>query len=131
MPTRPAVDLFVYGTLMHEPIQRQLLGRPIKSATATLFGFNRVENPGSYPYVSRRVGGRVDGLLLRALSATDIAVLDQYEDEGRLYLREPVTVRVGAIDQAAYTYVGVVDRLRRIRRSHFDMNREALRRLCP
>jgi len=125
--TPSSVDLFVYGTLMHEPIQRQLLGRSVASVAATLFGFDRVENPGSYPYVVPRANGHVPGLLLGALSPRDMAIFDQYEDEGRLYVRRQVTVRVGAIDRPAHTYVGVVANLHRIRRSHFDANREAIR----
>lgn len=121
-------DLFVYGTLMDEAILMQLIGRRIASVPATLFGFRRVQNPDSYPYLLRSDHGRVRGQLLRRLRPAELRVLDQYEDEGRLYLRQVVTVRSAAVDVPAFTYIGIADALQRVRRSHFDDNRSELAR---
>jgi hypothetical protein len=51
----------------------------------------------------------VDGLLVDDIDAASLRKLDAYEDEGRLYLRQPVWVSVGDERVAAETYVGNVD----------------------
>jgi len=122
----PVKDLFVYGTLMDVRIQRQILGRALHGADATLFGYRRVQNPGSYPYVVSCLDARVRGRLLRRLSARDLALLDYYEDEGVLYERRRVTVRVAAVTHEAWVYVGIAARLQRVRAAHFDGNRRLL-----
>jgi len=113
---------------MDNSVQRQLIGRRVAGSPATLFGFRRVQNPDSYPYLLRSDHSRVRGQLLRGLTAEELQVLDAYEDEGQLYHRQLVTVRCGAVDVPAFTYIGIADALRTIRRSHFDDNRIDLSR---
>ena len=121
-----AYDLFVYGTLMDERIRRQLLRRPIMQQKALLFGYRRVHNADAYPYLAASGEGRVDGMILRQLKPAELRVLDLYEEEGRLYRRVPVRVRVGGLDHPAFTYIGVAESLRHVRRSHFDALRARL-----
>ncbi len=119
-------DLFVYGTLMDAKIQAELLGRRLRCSRAMLFGFRRTALPCCYPYVQRDRTARVEGLLLRNLSSAELAVLDAYEEEGILYSRQRVTVRVGEVTYHAWTYVGIVEALHGIRSRRFDDNRAML-----
>lgn len=96
----PAGALFVYGTLMADEKQQELLGRLCAALPATLSGYKR--HDGIWPYILPDVAGVVAGWLLMDLTLDDLAILDDYEVitpqevEGKtrtLYKREQVTVR--------------------------------------
>ena len=86
---------------------RSLTGKRFAATPAVLHDFERIQPAGGYPYIVRRDGARVDGLLLRDIDAGSLARLDEYEDEGRLYRREQVIVTVGQGIHACFTYVGL------------------------
>ncbi len=102
------MHLFVYGTLRDLSLVRSLTGRAFASEPAVLPDFERVEPPGAYPFVVARLGHQVDGRLLCDLDAAALAALDAYEDEGRLYRREQVSVRLAdGRMRECFTYVGL------------------------
>src|SRR6185436_2023659 len=86
------VRLFVYGTLRDPVCQERVIGRRVASRSARLTGYARRE--ATYYYVVAATDASVEGLLLDDLGDDVIARLDAYEDEGRLYARRFVTVRV-------------------------------------
>lgn len=80
----PAMQLFVYGTLMDPDVLRVVLGRPLPEAQreeAEIFGFRRVHVPGrNYPMLQPHHGsGRVAGLLVHRLDAEAVHRLVVYE----------------------------------------------------
>jgi len=90
------VSLFVYGTLMDDTRVQAVVGRRLPRRSATLDGFERVEQKGSFPYVVPRDGASVTGVLLDEVDDGALARLDAYEDEGGLYVRrEAVAVADG------------------------------------
>jgi gamma-glutamylcyclotransferase (GGCT)/AIG2-like uncharacterized protein YtfP len=99
------VSLFVYGTLLNDALVRDLTGHVFPKRPATLDGFERVELPGDYPYITRRPGARVEGCLLYGIDAVSLARLDAYEGDG--YVRTTLEVRVGdGARVPCETYVG-------------------------
>ena len=74
---------------------------------AVLLGFERIQPERGYPYIMRRANAHVVGLLLRGVDANSLTLLDVYEDEGRLYRREQVLVRIGDRECRCFTYVGI------------------------
>jgi gamma-glutamylcyclotransferase (GGCT)/AIG2-like uncharacterized protein YtfP len=102
------VDLFVYGTLKDEDTVFALTGCRFPRQEAQLLDFECIVPLTGYPYITPRPGARTLGLLLRGLNPAALTVLDQYEDEGRLYFRRKVTARVGNRCVPCETYVGNV-----------------------
>jgi gamma-glutamylcyclotransferase (GGCT)/AIG2-like uncharacterized protein YtfP len=98
------VSLFVYGTLLNDDLVRKLTGRVFPKRPATLDGFERVEPPDDYPYITRAADERVEGCLLEGVDPASLARLDAYEGDG--YLRTSVEVTVGSVRVACETYVG-------------------------
>ena len=88
----PSIDhhLFVYGTLLEAAERVRLLGRQIAVAPASHDGFERGRS--RYFYVIRKPGAKVEGAILHSLTPRDFAILDEYEDVPRLYIREPIEV---------------------------------------
>lgn len=98
--------LFVYGTLMDPETCRGLLGRAPQCEPAELTGYERrTVRHASYPAITATAGATVRGLVLRGLSKSEMAALDDYE--GDEYERIPVKTRVNGIDVKAWAYVWV------------------------
>lgn len=98
-------NLFFYGTLRHLPLLEVVLGRPagdIDTAEAALEGYRvSAVAEGPFPMIEEQVGDVATGVLVRGLSAEDIARLDFYEGSFA-YDLVPVIVADG---QAAEVYV--------------------------
>ena len=102
------VNLFVYGTLLSEEIRSSVLQRDFSTCEAELTGFKRIIPTRGYPYIIPDINERIRGLLLRDLDSLTMARLDEYEEEGILYHRRSVTVRVGTNSIPSEVYVGNV-----------------------
>jgi gamma-glutamylcyclotransferase (GGCT)/AIG2-like uncharacterized protein YtfP len=101
------VRLFVYGTLMEVACVERVSGRRFPGRPATLHGWTRTIATHGYPVIHPSRDHTVDGIVLDGLDTAALRALDAYEDEGRLYLRRPVTVLVvGGEPIACETYVG-------------------------
>lgn len=88
-------NLFVYGTLMFESVQRVLLGRAVPSRPAQLQGYACYVVRGAvYPGIRGKNGHMVQGLLLSDLHPEELLKLDSYE--GSSYNRLPVVVATSA-----------------------------------
>jgi gamma-glutamylcyclotransferase (GGCT)/AIG2-like uncharacterized protein YtfP len=102
-----SADLFVYGTLMDEETVHQITGRRFAREVALLPDFERIEPPREYPVVRTRPGARVEGILLLDVDPISLARLDDYEEVGRLYLRQEVVVLVGSDTRRCSAYIGL------------------------
>ncbi len=74
-------DMFFYGTLCHRPLLHIILGREIEMLPARLPGYAShwaVGRP--HPVLVECEGGETIGVLVRGLSADDVARLNYYED---------------------------------------------------
>ena len=73
----PAGALFVYGTLMEDERQQEVIGRVCAAVPAILRGYVRLE--GKWPYIVPEAGAQVEGWALLDLTQDDLAQLDEYE----------------------------------------------------
>src|SRR5215510_7295018 len=112
MAGMPGTALFVYGSLLDEARLEALTGRRFPRRPARLEGYERIAPPGDYPYIVARPGAAVDGVLIEDVDDDSLRGLDRYEDEGRLYARQPVEVVAGDVRIACETYVGAGTRSR-------------------
>ena len=85
--------LFVYGSLMNPAERLTLLGRPVDASPARLSGYARGRK--RYYFVAKQADAVTDGAILEGLTASDFAILDEYEEVPTLYTRERIEV-VGA-----------------------------------
>jgi len=107
VPAAAKHDVFVYGTLRDPDLVRRLAGRTFAQRSAVLRGYRRVEPAGRYPWIEPCAEAQVEGILLCDVDDAALARLDEYEDEGRLYAREEVEVRlVDGSKRRCQTYVG-------------------------
>jgi gamma-glutamylcyclotransferase (GGCT)/AIG2-like uncharacterized protein YtfP len=106
------LPLFIYGTLAEAGVYAVITGENPPRVAATLPDYEKVFPAKSFPYVAPRPGAEVTGELIVHLSAEALALLDQYEDAGRLYLLREVAVRGPAGPQRALTYVAGPELLR-------------------
>lgn len=117
---KPTICLFVYGTLMDPELVRALTGRTFATEPATLQGYRKVEVAGHYPYIEASESELVEGALILDVDRNALAVLDDYEDEGSMYLRGPATAMVAGQPRACQTYVGVPDAVLSVERKSTD-----------
>lgn len=98
------MNLFCYGTLMHEAIIGTILGRQPSHLSATLTGFEIYSvKSTAYPAIQPRSQGSVIGLVYSGLTAAELLMLDKYE--GDEYLRCQCTPTVADSSITAWTYV--------------------------
>jgi len=105
------VRLFVYGTLMDPGCVERVAGRHFPARPATLHGWTRSIGPHGYPVIDPARSARVEGLLLDDVDDDALRALDAYEDEGRLYRRQTVLVRVDGCPIACQAYVSPAPQL--------------------
>lgn len=76
-------NLFFYGTLRHLPLLAVVIDRPVANldaTPATLAGYRvSAVAEGPFPMIAADPAARAEGILVRGLSASDIARLDFYE----------------------------------------------------
>lgn len=82
--------LFVYGALLEPAERERLLGRRVVATPARLPGYERRRT--RYFYVIQREHAEVSGAILAGLSASDLAILDDYEEVPDLYVRKRIDV---------------------------------------
>jgi gamma-glutamylcyclotransferase (GGCT)/AIG2-like uncharacterized protein YtfP len=104
------VRLFVYGTLIDPVCVERVTGRRFPSRAATLHGWARTTGQHGYPVIRPAADDAVEGLVLDGIDGDALRALDAYEDEGRLYVRRPVRVRVDGRSTACQTYVAPAPR---------------------
>jgi gamma-glutamylcyclotransferase (GGCT)/AIG2-like uncharacterized protein YtfP len=104
--TENGVHLFVYGTLKDECVFRVITGERPRATAAVLEGYGKVSSLKSFPHIVPRAGSKVEGMLVTGVSPEALSQLDQYENEGKLYVREKAIVRTAAGSEEVYVYVG-------------------------
>ncbi len=73
-------DVFFYGTLCHAPLRAVVLGRAVAGEPARLPGFRVTWAAGQpFPTIAPDAGSAAEGILVRGLTAADVARLDWYE----------------------------------------------------
>lgn len=88
--------LFAYGTLLDEPVQRQIIGRAVTTAPNMLHGYRKDQlNLGTetYPRITPDAAASVSGGVL-LLTEAELARTDAYE--GDEYVRMWVTLGDGS-----------------------------------
>lgn len=84
-------NIFVYGSLMFEPVWQTLLRGRYEKHPATLADYRRSKMRGAtYPGLRQCTGSNVEGVLVLRLSDSALAILDRFE--GRDYQRQSVVV---------------------------------------
>ena len=101
------VDLFVYGTLMDNELVVQLTGHRFRKVSAILDGYRKEASVGGYARIVPDPDAHVEGEILQDVDRETLRTLDRYEDEGQLYRRTLVSVRVRGVPRPAWAYVGL------------------------
>lgn len=107
------VDLFVYGTLMSDHHVQLLLHRKVESIPAVLNHYMKIVPKGGFAFIVKQTGASTDGRILKDLSKEEIEKIDSFEDEGHLYLRRSVHVRIADTEDRVkcMTYLGNISAL--------------------
>ena len=108
-----AIDkLFVYGTLMDAHNRQLVTGQRLTAETAVLYDYRRISPKGGYPFALPWRGSKIEGQVVHGITPAAWKKIDDYEDEGTLYLRKIVSVQIGGQFVEAYVYIGIPDALR-------------------
>ncbi len=109
------VDLFVYGTLLNDRHVQMLVNRKVESVPAVLHNYMKVVPPGAFYFIVKQRGAKTQGRILKRLSKEELARIDAFEDEGRLYYRRVVVARslVDGSRQRCMTYLGEISALQK------------------
>ena len=95
--------LFVYGTLLFEPVWLHLIGRMPRLERGTIHGWSRKAIKGAtYPAICKEEGASVEGAVVYELSAAEWRAVDSYEDVG--YIKAEVEVFIEHSSEYALTY---------------------------
>lgn len=98
--------LFVYGSLNDEKNFQMLTGRVLRSETAILWDYRKINPKHGFPFAMSWKGSKIEGRLVHDIDSKILSKLDEYEGEGELYTRKVVTVKTADQDAAAYVYIG-------------------------
>lgn len=104
-------DLFVYGTLLNDHHVELLLHRKVETVPAVLYHYMRIVPKGGFAFLVKRNDAKTNGRILKDLAKEEIERIDSFEDEGHLYFRKSVCVRVGEKKQRCMTYIGNISAL--------------------
>lgn len=97
-------DLFFYGTLRHGPLLDIVLGADHRAESAVLHDHAVYwAKDQIFPLIVEETGAQTQGILLRGLSAEQVARLDYYEG-GFAYDLRPVIVQADTGDHVAQVY---------------------------
>ena len=95
--------LFVYGTLLFEPVWLHLIGRAPPLKKGVVYGWSRKAIRGvSYPAICKEEDAFVVGALVSDLTLTEWEIVDAYEDVG--YFKATVDVVLEQGTEEALTY---------------------------
>ena len=95
--------LFVYGTLLFEPVWLHLIGRVPLLQRGTISGWARKSIKGaSYPAICREEGACVVGALVSDLSESEWSIVEAYEDVGYTKARVEVVLKQKSESALAY-----------------------------
>ena len=100
------VDLFVYGTLMNDKYVELLLNRKVNSIPGMLYHYMRMDPSWSFPFIVKHRGAVTKGRILQDITTEELKILDEFEDEGKMYYRRPAVARTGGFRQRCQTYLG-------------------------
>ena len=99
-----SVKLFVYGTLLFEPVWLRLIGRVPSLKKGVVYGWTRKSIKGvSYPAICREDKGSVLVALIIGLTEDEMRIVDAYEDVG--YAKTQVEVVLEEGIEMALSYV--------------------------
>ena len=94
MSAQKTSQVFVYGSLMCHEVLRTLLGRVPKYVHGSVHGYHRYcIRDRSYPAVAKEAKGTVAGMVLQEMTAPEMDIFDEFEDDGY----ERVKVRVSTV----------------------------------
>lgn len=96
-------DLFLYGTLLHEPLRRAVGGDALPDpVSARLAGYRVVREPvHDLPALIAEAGAAAEGILLRGVPPAAMARIDAYEGD---YRRRTITAETAAGRTRAVAY---------------------------
>lgn len=98
-------NVFVYGTLSDPQVFTVVTGIVKSMEKAVLEDYAKVTSRKSFPYILPQPGSRVEGFLVSEIDDATFARLDQYENEGELYLRRQVKVLTANGPRTAFAYI--------------------------
>lgn len=107
------INLFVYGTLRNKSYQKAITGKIFKNEKATLLDYKRFAPKDGFPYIIQKPGKKVIGIVLMEVDEESLKKFDDYEENGILYERKIVKVKVKQEIIDAYAYIANVSNLRR------------------
>jgi gamma-glutamylcyclotransferase (GGCT)/AIG2-like uncharacterized protein YtfP len=99
--------LFVYGSLNNAYNLRLVTGHDLVMAEATLYNYRRIHPESGYPFALHWKGSKIEGRVIYGVTPDIFKKIDEYESEGRLYVRKSVEVYVNDQAMKAYTYIGI------------------------
>ncbi len=104
------MHVFTFGSLMFRQVWDRVVAGGYQARAGTVRGFVRVRVSNEvYPaLLSGTAESAVPGVLYLDVSASDLATLDRFEDEGKAYGRIQVSVQLddgSVVDAAAYVFL--------------------------
>ena len=99
--------LFVYGSLNNAYNLRLVTGHDLAMEEATLYNYRRIHPKSGYPFALHWKGSKIEGRVIHGVTPDLWKKIDDYEDEGELYVRKLVDVYMHDQVVKAYTYIGV------------------------
>lgn len=113
-------NLFIYGTLRNETVVKAITGKTFKRNKAVLNGYKSFEKGTGFPYILKVRKGMVNGYILWDVEDASLKKIDKYEDEGIIYSRITVKIKVKGKTVEAFTYRGNIGNIRRTFGDHID-----------
>ncbi len=119
--SEPAIDkLFVYGTLNNDYHLQLLTGKLLPYEEGVLLNHRRIQPKNSFAFAVYWKGYSIRGRLLYSVTPDIIQKLDEYENEGELYIRKIGDIRVGDVIHKSWVYIGKIRAIKPYIRKGFE-----------
>lgn len=120
-PIDESIDkLFVYGSLNNDYHLQLLTGQLLPYKEGILLDHRRIHPENSFAFAVRWKGYSIKGRLIFNVTSDIIAKLDDYENEGELYIRKVAKVRSGNASHKAWVYCGNIKAIKPYVRKGFE-----------
>lgn len=126
------INLFVYGSLRDPGIFKSVSGfsfsiKPSKTGKETLFAepallanYRKISPDNVYFYGIAEPSSKIDGLVIRSVSAAAMAEIDRYE--GKRYIKEAIKVTTASDVVEAYAYLTTSESMKKYFGDRFRVN---------
>lgn len=101
-------NLFVYGSLKSEKVQKELFGKKLNMTKATLLNYALYEAEDGFYFIKQQQNKSVEGYILE-INDYDLKICDAFEMCPSMYQRKEINIMINGKSKNVFVYIRVDD----------------------